>query len=797
MNTSGKLIASLIVAMFCISGLAVLVANENNNGQSANADATLGDMPPNAIPISNAADLALVGSTGTTSGAYPLNGYYYLTNDIMLTGTNNHTPIGTESVPFTGTFDGNGYTISGLNITSTGIQRNFVGLFGLVQDATICNLGLKEVYLSGTSSGPSNLVDVGGIAGRGVSTNITNCYVIGVLCGTTTASNNLSASVGGIIGYTSDYTSNDPIISNCYTNCTIDVQTVSDPAYALGGGIIGDAGGNIEILNSYSLGSISTVSLYDRYAVSGGIIGGLYTYRTATIVNCYYAEGKLRENGNTTQDNLVGVQQFSGTCIIDGTSTPARLSSQTSGAMAALNMRPALSTAQSGSSIYYTGTTTNIRGTFNGWDFSDIWGIYPTLNDGYPIQNIFLKEIEIVSTPIKSSYIGQSPAWSYTPKTNQAGTSISVSGVPWLSSNGTTISVTGTIPTPSSDYDEYEITVTASLSGYINGTQTFTLRIYPSTPTIIPIPDLFVERIGSTNKVFIDASKSTNFTNIEIDLGDGTIWNEIVSGTYDYVKSGLYTITLTLWNGSIVASPIEETILLYDETPPTVAWTMVEYRYVPNIDLDATPTVTITGQGGTPATWLNWNPIDRSVYGTPYPPAAGNSYNVSIDVNGIEPWTIDVIGSITFTPTFDFYYETDGKTVQITTETNVSDGSAMYSWTIRNTATGTVAGYSNLKNPSFTVPSFGLYTVSGIMSANVNGTVVTKEAAHPVEVKDNSDPVPVPVDPEPIDIVTIAGYVILLLGAIGLSVAIFGKQMVLLFGGLIALVAGVFIIGVI
>ncbi len=58
-----------------------------------------------------------------------------LTGDIDLNNAPPWTPVGIDSTIFySGTFDGNGFRIDGLNVNSEG---NYQGLFGYVKDATI------------------------------------------------------------------------------------------------------------------------------------------------------------------------------------------------------------------------------------------------------------------------------------------------------------------------------------------------------------------------------------------------------------------------------------------------------------------------------------------------------------------------------------------------------------------------------------------------------------------------------------------------------------------------------------
>ncbi|MCR4800585.1 MAG: bacterial Ig-like domain-containing protein [Bacteroidales bacterium] len=113
------------------------------------------------------------------------------------------TPIGTSNNRYTGTFDGNGHTISGLyfNNTTDSFYPNggkFVGLFGMAEGGTIKNVGLVDSYIKGYQY-------VGGISGcRGTQIN---CYNLGTILG-------LSSYVGGICGYLAN-------ITNCYNAGTI------------------------------------------------------------------------------------------------------------------------------------------------------------------------------------------------------------------------------------------------------------------------------------------------------------------------------------------------------------------------------------------------------------------------------------------------------------------------------------------------------------------------------------------------------------------------------------------------
>lgn len=103
------------------------------------------------------------------------------------------TPIATSASPYTGIFDGQNHTISGLYFN----QENSydVGLFGR-NNGKIANAGILDSYFYGTSK-------VGGVCGNNYTGTISNCYNTGSVSGIGTA--------GGVSGY--NYTGS---ITNCY-----------------------------------------------------------------------------------------------------------------------------------------------------------------------------------------------------------------------------------------------------------------------------------------------------------------------------------------------------------------------------------------------------------------------------------------------------------------------------------------------------------------------------------------------------------------------------------------------------
>ena len=74
--------------------------------------------------------------------AYPLSRNYMLANDITMSGE--WSSIGNSENPFTGIFDGNGYTIDGLTAAP---EAN--GFFGVAKDSVIRNVVLENATFDG------------------------------------------------------------------------------------------------------------------------------------------------------------------------------------------------------------------------------------------------------------------------------------------------------------------------------------------------------------------------------------------------------------------------------------------------------------------------------------------------------------------------------------------------------------------------------------------------------------------------------------------------------------------------
>lgn len=186
-----------------------------------------------------------------------------MVKNLSLSGVSNFEPIGTETNPFKGTFNGNGYTISGIDISSTGSN---VGIFGYVTDATIKNLITQGTKIEGVSY-------VGGIVGNGTGT-IENCINNVPIIGTEAE----GKWIGGIAGQFSGS------VSYCQNNAEISgVQTI--------GGIIGKSVESTKIYNCKN-----TAVVNGSYATAAGIIAGTSTAGFLEVDYCTN-EGNITSGG--------------------------------------------------------------------------------------------------------------------------------------------------------------------------------------------------------------------------------------------------------------------------------------------------------------------------------------------------------------------------------------------------------------------------------------------------------------------------------------------------------------------
>ena len=314
------------------------------------------------IEISSPADLARIGN----DPAYPLaNVLYVLTSDIDAsntvtwndaeTGTDvleGFKPIGTRITPFTGIFDGNGHTISGLVINRPATDN--VGFFGyLGRNGQVRNLSVASGAIQGGSY-------VGNLVGSNCCGTVSNCHTSGVAKGT--------VRVGGLVG-----TSTTGVVSNCYA--AVAVKGTGDGI----GGLVGNSNSDT-ISNCYATGAVT-----GAYCV-GGLVGEVTSVTvsnccaTGTITSGSMGGGLLGLNDHGTVSNCYATGPVAGSSDIGGL-----VGYDLSGAVSNSywdTQASGLSASAAG-----TGKTTaemNQQATFAAWDFTTVWSIAEGVSYPYP-----------------------------------------------------------------------------------------------------------------------------------------------------------------------------------------------------------------------------------------------------------------------------------------------------------------------------------------------------------------------------------------------------------------------------
>ena len=269
--TAGLAIIALIAALFVINpGLGRSASAAWDGTAAAGFESGTGDSSDPYI-IKTAEQLAFLAKQ--VNGGETYRGkYFQLEADLDLSGSE-WTPIGTETVPFSGKFSGNGHVLTNVKISAAG---DYIGLFGY-NTGTITYVGIESGEISGGNC-------TGSICGLNAGT-ITGCYnnapvtgkesaggVCGKNSGTVQMSYNTGAvtgtlKTGGVCGESADRST----LANCYNTGML----VGDSVV---GGICGSVESSADVSSSFSMAEICGNSEI------GGNIG------TGPSKNCFYSK---------------------------------------------------------------------------------------------------------------------------------------------------------------------------------------------------------------------------------------------------------------------------------------------------------------------------------------------------------------------------------------------------------------------------------------------------------------------------------------------------------------------------
>ena len=319
--------------------------------------------------------------------------------DIDLTeysGELKQNPIGNITTPFTGKFEGYGYTIRGIDITAQGN----VGLFGRIEGkAVVENFTAYGNVVNNCSTTNAESLDnngnyytTGGIAGI-----ITG----GKLSGVTSYVNvNGKGNTGGVVGMICVTDDSSVVIDNCRAFGSIINK------YGNTGGIIG----RIQALGSAECGvtvrfcenlSDVTSTTSDRCRV-GGIVGYLRTETQGVVIeNCSNSGNITGNNTATSTNNIPHIGGIAGRCevatgelayliIRECKNTGDIFTKVRGGGIVGLITRSETCTAESG--IYLCENRGTVTGSFNGTTVVNIGGIAGYIDNNYDSLNLVISD---------------------------------------------------------------------------------------------------------------------------------------------------------------------------------------------------------------------------------------------------------------------------------------------------------------------------------------------------------------------------------------------------------------------
>ena len=279
--------------------------------------------------------------------------------------------IGNAVTPFTGTFDGQHFTISNVQINAP--TQDDTGFFGVIASSTslIQNVNLANITIAGRDN-------TGGLVGLDDRANLIDCTAAGTVTG--------RGYVGGLAGFLDQ----GALVSSSATNVTVN----GTDSYM--GGLVGYLGGGGEIFTSYALGPVNGhayvgglagntgffAEIWESYATGdvtsvNGAAGGLVGYGQALLIESSFSTGNVTSMTATAGNSSwllsgeispgTAVNSFylgTATCKIGGATCPARQNGETAK-----------------TPLAYFQVATNQPMT--SWDFANVWvapsGAPPTL----------------------------------------------------------------------------------------------------------------------------------------------------------------------------------------------------------------------------------------------------------------------------------------------------------------------------------------------------------------------------------------------------------------------------------
>ena len=264
-----------------------------------------------------------------------------LLGDVTLTGT--WTAVGTKNAPFKGTFDGKGYTITGLTIPTS--DNEYMGFIGMLDGGTVKNVKFASVSVNGkddVGTAVGRIINGGIVSGVQVlGGTVSGAKRVGGVVGSIKASGTVSdctnaagvtatgRNAGGIVGsayYTE--TGKQMYITNCVNNGAVTASGVCGGIVSLSaanvsgntntaavkgtevGGIVGEQKSYGSVTNNTNSGAVTNTGGNAAYG-AGGIIGWL-RYHETSEANAYPVSEIISVTGNKNSGSVTGKNDAGG-----------------------------------------------------------------------------------------------------------------------------------------------------------------------------------------------------------------------------------------------------------------------------------------------------------------------------------------------------------------------------------------------------------------------------------------------------------------------------------------------------
>ena len=251
---------------------------------------------------------------------------FALKNDINASDVKDYVAIGTDNANgFTGTFDGRGNRIIGLNVDKVKVQNtanagifSTVGEGGVVKDVNIYSGTFTGTTTAGAVAGVNkgriegivtfgNTVTSNGNAGGIVGVNNSGGTVDDVESTGSVIAGSSSAVAGGLVG------TNNGGLSNSFSDSAVTVDTNVTSGTSAGlGGVVGINNGNVQYVDSLGVTNGGATGSSNIGGIIGTNKGNMYSGFNESIVSGKDKVGGIIGNNTGTVTNIVNASSVDG-----------------------------------------------------------------------------------------------------------------------------------------------------------------------------------------------------------------------------------------------------------------------------------------------------------------------------------------------------------------------------------------------------------------------------------------------------------------------------------------------------